>query len=115
MLLTMHAAMAHHTIGDRLDCRDCSLSRVYTALSSNGGSWGNRSAFQSCYSHSCLLTGNGTTPIACPSHGHVDTPLRHTAHGSRPRGAREGCVADGEAMVSEHLSGPARGLSRVVS
>jgi hypothetical protein len=61
-----------------------------------------RSAFQSCYSHHCLLTGNGTNPIAC--HGHVGTPRQHTAHGSRPRGAREGCVA-----------GPACGSSGVIS
>ncbi len=63
-----------------------------------------RSAFQSCYSHCCLLTGNGINPIA--SHGHVGTSLQHTAHGStrsRPHCAREGCVADGVAFVAEDL------------
>ncbi len=36
MLLT---ALPHHTIGDRLDCRDRSLSRLHTALSGNGRLW----------------------------------------------------------------------------
>ncbi len=50
-----------------------------------------RSAFRSCYRNRCLLTGKSTNAMA----SHVGTLLRHTAQGSRPRGAREGCVADG--------------------
>ena len=44
-----------------------------------------------------------------------DTPHTIAAYGSRHRGALEGSVADGVAIVAEDLSGPARGSSRVVS
>ncbi len=57
-----------------------------------------------------LCHGNGTNPVA----SHVGKPLLCTAHWSRPHGAREGCVADGEAIIAEDLFGPARGSSRVV-
>jgi hypothetical protein len=104
-VVAIHTAisMTHHTIGGRLwllGCWDCSLIRLYTSLSSNFVSK-TASAFQSCYNISRILTGmaNSITSLS-----HVGTPLLHTAHGSRPSCAREGCTADGAAMVAGHLS-----------
>jgi hypothetical protein len=66
----------------------------YTPLSSNGTSRSTQIAFPSCYSSPCLVTANGTNPIA----RHVGTALLHSSHGSRPCSAREGCVADDIAL-----------------
>jgi hypothetical protein len=74
--------MTKQTIEGRLDCLDRSLNRLYTALSSNRTLWQTRSAFLSCFLNCCLLTGNGTNPIA----SHLGTPLRlqHTVLWARP-------------------------------
>jgi hypothetical protein len=116
MLLTIHTKMTIHTLGGAtavgwtVGIMGLFLHpSIYSSVEQRN--FVSKLDRQSCYRDRYLWNCNSTKPIA----RHVGTPLLHTAHGSRPRGAREGCVADGVAIVAEDLSGLPRYSPQVVS